>query len=205
MEYRDINTKGVRPQYDKVIEMLRRDDFASAEVKKIAEQKLYRAKLDYANRLLFKIGQYNGKRYALILEVIHGHAYERARFLNGAMVDELRLEDLLNQQLVEKAEAISYVNEKSGVFNVLDKIIAFDPVQDDIYSLPLPLIIIGSAGSGKTALTLEKLKLVSGDILYVTLSEYLARTSRNLYYSCRYDNEKQHIDFLSFKRIYRNH
>ena len=33
-----------------------------------------------------------------------------------------------------------------------------------------PLIIIGSAGSGKTTLTLEKLKQLKGDVLYTTLS-----------------------------------
>ena len=61
-----------------------------------------------------------------------------------------------------------------------------------------PLVIIGSAGSGKTALTLEKMKHAVGDILYVTQSAYLVKNSRDLYYAHNYDNEDQQVDFLSF-------
>ena len=43
-----------------------------------------------------------------------------------------------------------YVNPSSTRFHVLDKVISLDSDQDEIYNLPAPLIIIGSAGSGKT-------------------------------------------------------
>ena len=51
-----------------------------------------------------------------------------------------------------------------------------------------PLIIVGSAGSGKTALTLEKMKAAAGDILYVTRSPFLARHARDLYYAHGYES-----------------
>ena len=54
-------------------------------------------------------------------------------------------------------------------------------------------------GSGKTALTLEKLKEAVGDILYVTRSAYLVHNARALYYAHNYGNEEQNIDFLSFQ------
>ena len=203
LEYRNLDPRGIKNQYDKVLNMLRHDDFTSPEVKKIAGQQLYRAKLDHASRLLFKVGRYKKKQYALILEIIHNHNYDRARFLHGAKIDELRLEELLEQHFREPShsEPLSYINNETKAFNVLDKIIALDPTQDKIYSMPLPLVIIGSAGSGKTVLTLERLKLVPGDILYVTHSEYLAKNARNLYYSFGYENDKQQIDFLSFKEF----
>ena len=200
LEYRNLNTKGIEPQYNKVVEMLRRDDFSSADVKKMANRKLYRAKIDRSSRLLFKLGQHNNKQYALILEVIRNHSYESSRFLNGAVIDG---KDVFNNSLPEKDEGdrVAFINKNSNVFNILDKIISFDQIQDQIYRMSLPLIIIGPAGSGKTALTLEKIKLLTGDILYVTLSEYLAKASCDAYYSLGYMNEGQNINFLCFREF----
>ncbi|MFI3187220.1 MAG: ankyrin repeat domain-containing protein [Methylococcaceae bacterium] len=87
------------------------------------------------------------------------------------------------------------------MFNLLDKIISFDDRQQSIYDLQPPLIVIGSAGSGKTALTLEKMKQAVGDVLYVTQSAYLVKNSRDLYYAHHYDNPEQKIDFLSFQEF----
>jgi superfamily I DNA and RNA helicase len=53
---------------------------------------------------------------------------------------------------------LAYLNPGSSSFNLLDEIISFDDRQQSIYALETPLIVIGSAGSGKTALTLEKIK-----------------------------------------------
>jgi superfamily I DNA/RNA helicase len=84
---------------------------------------------------------------------------------------------------------------------MLDKIISFDDHQQSIYDLLPPLIVIGSAGSGKTTLTLEKMKQAVGDVLYVTQSPYLVKNSLALYYAHHYDNPEQQIDFLSFQEF----
>ena len=42
------------------------------------------------------------------------------------------------------------------------------------------------------------MKETSGDILYLTRSDYLVHNSRNLYYSNQYVNDDQQVDFLSF-------
>ena len=91
LEYLDLDTSKVGPQYQKVIEFLEKDDFHSAEVKKLAEHDIYRAKLDDSNRLLFKIVSYEGVRYALILEVVLNHAYGKSKFLGGAPIDESKI------------------------------------------------------------------------------------------------------------------
>ncbi len=177
---------------------LEADDFRSAEVKKVGSN-LYRARLDRSNRLLFAIHHYQGDAYALVLECIKQHAYEKSRFLNrGATVDEAKIPSLNSLDEV-KPEPLIYVNPDSSTFNMLDKIISFDEAQSGIYNLQPPLIIIGSAGSGKTALTLEKMKEAVGDILYVTRSPYLVHNSRDLYYAADYANKDQQIDFLSFQ------
>ena len=186
------------PNLAKVVGFLQADDFHSAEVKKLGHN-LYRAKLDKSNRLLFAIYSHQGERYALLLEWIAWHAYDKSRFLaNGAVIDEAKIPTLDSAESLD-VPAMAYVNPHQTRFHLLDKVLSFDQAQADIYALPAPLIIIGSAGSGKTALTLEKMKQTSGDILYLTRSPYLVHNSRQLYFAAGYANEQQKLDFLSFQ------
>ncbi len=199
--YNDINPGKVRKQFDKTIEQLSRGDFASAEVKKIVGTGYYRAKLDYENRLLFKFARYNNQTCLLALEVIFNHEYDKSRFLRGSEVNESKLIPIKNDQEVPADEVLPlmYLNRRSRHFHLLDKVLSFDGDQDEILALSLPQIIIGSAGSGKTAITLEKIKSLSGKILYITLSPYLTENSARLFYSNNYENEDLEIDFLSYR------
>ena len=160
----------------------------------------YRAKLDDTNRLLFKIGEFEGKKYIFILEVILNHDYDKSRFLNGAEIDDSKLVAVKDEEALKNEDitAIGFINKKQSSFHILDKILSFDDTQGEILHLPAPLIVIGSAGSGKTALTLEKVKTLKGKVLYITLSPYLVENSRNLYYSFDYENTHQEVEFLSF-------
>lgn len=201
--YNDLVIAPVKKQFDKTIAQLAKGDFASAEVKKMPETNLYRAKLDYENRLIFSYGKYGDTRCLLILEVILNHEYDKSRFLRGAIIDETKLALLSSpQQLDEKEHApLAYLNRKHRHFHLLDKIISFDDTQDQILNNALPQIIIGSAGSGKTALTLERLKLLKGKVLYVTLSAFLAENSSRLFYSHHFESDKLEVDFLSFREF----
>ena len=200
--YNELDISSVKKHYDKVVGMLRCDDFYSAEVKKLSGTPYYRAKLDYTNRLLFKVVTHNQKKYALILEIIHNHAYEKSRFLNGAKIDETKVEPIQNNAFDHQAaDSIFYINQDNPYFHILDKIISFDSIQDDIFNLNPPLIVIGSAGSGKTMLTLEKMKTCSGEVLYVTGSPYLVQNARQIYYANHYSNETQEINFLSYREL----
>ncbi|MCJ7482120.1 MAG: AAA family ATPase, partial [Thermodesulfovibrionales bacterium] len=202
LEYNDLDTSRVSRQYQKLIGLLEKDDFYSADVKKLPEHDLYRAKLDDSNRLLFKIVTFGGARYALILEAVRNHAYDKSMFLRGTRIDESKI-PLFEASHIEREPLLSliYVNPSGTRFHLLDKVISFDPMQQEIYHHPAPLIIIGPAGSGKTVLTLEKMKRVHGQVLYVTLSPYLADNSRNIYYAHHYENDDQEISFLSFREF----
>jgi len=201
--YRGLDYKKVKKQFEKTVEFLKVGDFSSAEVKKMTSTGYYRAKLDYENRLLFKFAWYNDQYYLLLLEVIYNHDYDKSRFLRGAKIDENKLELLRSTDEIdeENREELVYANPRSVHFHILDKVISFDQEQERLFRLKPPVIIIGSAGSGKTALTLEKLKTLKGDVLYVTLSPFLVENSASLYYANQYENDKQEIDFLSYKEF----
>ncbi|MCX8515310.1 MAG: UvrD-helicase domain-containing protein [Burkholderiales bacterium] len=200
--YSDLNYNGLKAKFDKIVQMLQVGDFKSAEVKKLKPSNYLRAKLDDSNRILFAPLKYQNKTYLVILEIIRNHEYAKSRFLRGvSSIDEETISQSLNTDVVldEVAQLKIVTNNKQVHF--LDKFIMFDDEQSAVINYPMPLILIGSAGSGKTSLMLEKLKTLTGKILYVSLSSYLVQNTKQLYYSQHYDNEHQEVDFLSFNEL----
>lgn len=64
VEYVGLDTSRVRAQYEKICAAVERDDFLQAQVKKlvgVTHGAFYRAKLDYANRLLFTLIRHDGQ------------------------------------------------------------------------------------------------------------------------------------------------
>jgi len=194
--YNQLNPKNI-PNFDKMKGLLEAGDFRSADVKKIGEN-LYRARLDRSNRLLFSLYRYQNKTYILVLEFVAHHAYNTSRFLRrGGTIDESKIPTLDHPDQAA-AEPLAYMNPQLPTFHLLNKVISFDDAQQAVYTLPPPCIVIGSAGSGKTALTLEKMKDAPGEVLYVTRSPYLVHNARTLYYGLEYENDDQDVSFLSF-------
>jgi hypothetical protein len=204
LEYAGLDITSVADPYRKVSEAIARDDFHAAQVKKlvnISHGKFYRAKLDASNRLLFTLVRQGSETCALMLEVIANHDYGKSRFLRGATVDETKIADVESVPGPTEAQPMRYLHPKRRTVQFLDKPISFDDAQDAIYRVPPPLVVVGSAGSGKTALMLEKLKQVPGEVLYVTQSAYLAQNARNLYYASGFESENQDATFLSYREF----
>jgi hypothetical protein len=204
LEYVGLDTSRVQAQYKKVRDAIERDDFRQAEVKKLtnlSHGKFYRAKLDYANRLLFSMVRHGDTAYALMLEVIEQHAYDKSRFLRGADIHEEKIPEVDAAAAVADAVPIRYIHPERRDIHLLDKVISFDDAQEAVYRLRPPLIVVGSAGSGKTALTLEKLKHAEGEVLYTTHSAYLARSARDLYYGHDFEHAGQEANFLSYREF----
>jgi hypothetical protein len=204
LEYIGLDVSRHKAQYTKVITAIEKGDFRSADVKKltnVTHGSFYRAKLDYTNRLLFSFVRYGDQVYALMLEVIENHAYEKSRFLRGALIDEDKLPDMESSRVAAEAETVRYIHPQRRAIHLLDKVISFDDVQEAVFRVTPPLIIVGSAGSGKTMLTLEKLKQTEGEVLYVTLSAYLAQSARNLYYANGFEKDGQDTAFYSYREF----
>lgn len=165
LEYCGLDSSRVEAQYRKVCEAIGRGDWLSAEVKKlagVAGGKYYRAKLDRAGRLLFTLVRHGGETCALMLEVIEQHAYDKSRFLRGAAVDEDKIPAIEPGPAAAEAPALRYLHPERRAIHYLDKALSFDDAQEAVYRVPPPLVIVGAAGSGKTALTLEKMKHAEG-------------------------------------------
>ncbi len=207
LEYVGLDTSRVKNAYRKVTEAIARDDFRAAQVKKLANLahgKFYRAKLDAADRLLFSLVRHGDEVCALMLEVIANHDYDKSRFLRGAAIDEAKIPDCADHDIIEairEAQPLRYLHPERTAVHLLDKPLSFDDAQEAVYRRPPPLIVVGSAGSGKTALTLEKLKHAEGEVLYVTHSAFLAQSARDLYYANGFEHTGQEAVFLSYREF----
>ena len=205
LQYKDLDLRRVRAGFEKVRTAIEADDFRSADVKKLHVASYYRAKLDYSNRLLLQFPRIGNETVCLALEVIENHAYERSRFLRGAPLDESKIEQepavAPAAAATEDGFALRWLHPTRVQFELLDRPIVLDDDQDAVYRLPAPVVVVGSAGSGKTAVTLAKLRAAEGRVLYVTLSSYLAQSARALYDAHGYENTAQQVDFLSYREF----
>ncbi|MBK1735731.1 hypothetical protein CKO15_10650 [Halorhodospira abdelmalekii] len=197
--YNELQPEKIRG-FDKVREALELGDFRRADVRKI-DAHLYRARLNRSDRLLFTLRRVHGEVCCLILEYIPNHAYDKSRFLSGgAVIDDEKIPAIEDPDALE-ASPSTHLNPAKPYFNLLDKALTFDDEQETVYATNLPLVIIGSAGSGKTALALEKMKQFPGEGLYITLSAHLVQHARALYFANAYSNDAQQIEFLSFNEL----
>ncbi len=204
LQYKDLDLRRVKTAFAKVRLAIEADDFKSPDVKKLHVGSYYRAKLDHSNRLLLQFARCGGQNVCLALEVIENHAYEKSRFLRGALVDEAKIEHEPSVEPTQpgtQALPLRWLHPTRAEFELLDKPIVFDNAQEAVRRLPAPLVIVGSAGSGKTAVTLAKLREAEGRVVYVTQSAYLAQSARELYDSHGYENAAQEAEFLSLREF----
>lgn len=198
----DLNIKAVEKTFSKTLKYLQEGDFKSADVRKMSNTGYYRARLDIRDRLLFTQVAYENQKYLLLLEIIKNHDYQNSRFLQGNSIpNEDKFVSISSpNEILETPTDLIYLNNKSKKIHLLNKFMSFDKIQEDIYSMYPPLIIVGSAGSGKTALILEKLKELSGNVAYISLSDFLVENASNIYYSNGFDNEQQDVEFMSLNK-----
>ena len=207
--YKDLDTRRVKAAFAKLRAAIEAGDFRSADVKKLAPTPYWRAKLDYTNRLLLQFARCGNETVCLALEVIENHAYEKSRFLRGANIDETKIEHesvvadpvTAGGNRIADAVPLRWMHPIRAEFELLDKPIIFDDAQEAVRRLPAPVVVVGSAGSGKTAVTLAKLREAEGRVLYVTQSAYLAQSARALYDAHGYENPAQEVDFLSYREF----
>lgn len=148
LQYKDLDLRRVKPAFAKVRAAIEADDFKSPDVKKLHIGGYYRAKLDYSNRLLLQFARYGGETICLALEVIENHAYDKSRFLRGALVDDAKIElepSIDPTQFATDALPLRWLHATRTEFELLDKPIVFDDAQEAVRRLPAPVVLVGSA------------------------------------------------------------
>ncbi len=173
----------------KTIEKLKNSDFS--QVKKLSNLPYFRIKVNYEDRIIFTFFRFENENYILLLEYIKNHEYVKSQFLRGKKWAE---EDFEFSK--EEIEEVIFLNKKKE-FSYFDKFISFSETQENILNLNLPIILIGSAGSGKTSVLIEKLQTFNGKVIYISLSKNLVENSKEIC-SC-----SKNIDFLTFGELFK--
>jgi len=177
-------------EFKKVVNLLSNGDFKSADSKKLSNSNYFRAKIDIKGRLIFQFGYINNVSYIFLLELLLNHEYSESQFLNGKKV--------FDEDFIFDKDTIESNLTQDKIFHYSNNFIIFNKTQENILYANPPLIIVGSAGSGKTSVTIEKLRTLTGKVLYVSLSQELVNSAK---YIC---GEYQNIDFLSFNQFVNN-
>lgn len=210
LTYQGLDTHRLQKPLARIRAAVAREDFRAAGIRKLAPTPYWRAKLDDKSRLLMQFVRHDGETVCLFLEIIDNHAYEKSRFLRGARVDVGKVEETGDvasaDALVQDVPAVNpirltWLHPTRDQFVLLDKPIVFDDVQEEVRHSPVPIVVLGPAGSGKTAVTLTKLREAVGRVLYVTQSAYLAQSARGLYGAHGYENGDQEVEFLSYREF----
>ena len=207
ISYRDLAPGRFAKSVQKIGAALARGDFAAAGLKKLSPTPYWRAKLNDEARLLMQFAPHRGETVCLFLEVIPNHVYEKSRFLRGAAIDWSKIESGPDDAAPQPEPTprggleLRWLPAQAAEFELLDRPIVFDEAQEAVRRHKVPLVVVGSAGSGKTAVTLAKMREATGRVLYVTHSAYLAQTARKLYSAHGYENPAQDVEFMSFREF----
>lgn len=173
----------------KTIKKLKNSDFS--QVKKLSNLPYFRIKVNYEDRIIFTFFRFENENYILLLEYIKNHEYKNSQFLRGKKWTE---EDFEFSK--EDVEEVIFLNKKKE-FSYFDKFISFSETQENILNLNLPIILIGSAGSGKTSILIEKIQTFNGKVIYVSLSKNLVENSKEICHCSR------NIEFLTFGELFK--
>jgi len=212
LTYQELGAHRFQKAMSRVQSAIAAGDFKAAAIKKLTPTPYWRAKLDDKARLLMQFIRHDRETVCLFLEIIDNHAYDKSRFLRGVRVDPDKMErapDVTTADVLAPDAAtpnahpgrLTWLHPTRDQFVLLDKPIMFDDVQEAVRLRPVPLVVLGPAGSGKTAVTLTKLREANGRVLYVTQSAYLAQSARVLYGAHGYENNSQEVEFLSYREF----
>src|SRR5271166_788762 len=162
ISYRDLAPGRFAKSVEKIGAALARGDFAAAGLKKLSPTPYWRAKLNDEARLLMQFAPHRGETVCLFLEVIPNHVYEKSRFLRGAAIDWSKIESGPDDAAPQPEPTprggleLRWLPAQAAEFELLDRPIVFDEAQEAVRRHKVPLVVVGSAGSGKTAVTLAK-------------------------------------------------
>ena len=96
---------------------------------------------------------------------------------------------------------LRWLHATRAEFELLDKPIVFDDAQEAVRRLPAPVVLVGSAGSGKTAVTLAKLREAEAGCSTSPSRPTWRSRRAPLYDAHGYENPAQEAEFLSYREF----
>ncbi|WP_133134017.1 AAA family ATPase, partial [Legionella rubrilucens] len=167
---------------------------------------VYSVRVNHSDRLLFTTVTVNGKSCLLLLDVVLNHDYHKSRFLKPQVLRQFLEQNVpealskgeltfvkadslpalwANPQSKEEEEPIEY--QKATFYN--QTFITLSDIQEKAVKTPLPAVISGAAGSGKSCVALAILEQAVNQytevpekpLLYVTQSAKLAETMHSMW------------------------
>jgi hypothetical protein len=179
---------------------------ADLDLKKLEHHRVFSVRVNQSDRLLFTTIQVEGKPYLLLLEVILNHDYQKSRFLKPGVLRQYleHHETELTQKIIdEKSFIATDVKPELGAendssdnapscfpVNFYDqKFIVLNSEQQGVLTAPLPVVVSGGPGSGKSCVAISLLEQCqqtqvtdeAGPILYVTQSGRLAHSMQRIW------------------------
>ncbi|WP_160160716.1 AAA family ATPase [Legionella taurinensis] len=193
-------------QYRDVVSKLLNGDYKEADLEKLAGHNVYSVRVNHSDRLLFTTVTVNGKSCLLLLDVVLNHDYHKSRFLKPQVLRQFLEQNVpeaiskgeltfvkadslpalwANPQSKEEEEPIEY--QKATFYN--QTFITLSDIQEKAVKTPLPAVISGAAGSGKSCVALAILEQAVNQytevpekpLLYVTQSAKLAETMHSMW------------------------
>lgn len=197
-----------RDAFDRLRAAIERDDWPAVGAEKLAIGPYYKVKLGYAERLIVHFVEHGGAKACVALEILEHHEYERSRFARrGARFEASKVDEASGSASAPVtpdalvATPIAFLHPTRATITILDKLVSFDDAQEQALRAPCPLLLVGSAGSGKTAVALQKMRTLRGDVAYVTRSDLLAERARETYFAFGAEPPNQRADFRSVAEV----
>lgn len=194
--------------YSEIFEKLISGNYKSAnlDLKKLNHCRIYSARINDTDRLLFTTITINKKPFLLFLDVILNHDYEKSRFFKPQVLKkflQLHSETLSNYVIIEedfsslteelnfKPEAEAKATEELFFLPAEYYKQAYIELTDEQHiakQTDLPLVLSGPPGSGKSCLALSLLTQIASQtspsdlpILYITASKGLKEEMQEMW------------------------
>ncbi|KTD16763.1 hypothetical protein [Legionella jordanis] len=181
--------------YIETIAKIARGDYQAADLdlKKLRGHRIYSARINHSDRLLFTTVWLGKKPYLLLLDVILNHDYQKCRFLKPAVLTNY-LEShssqftgkILDEEFIRLNESIPLAQQNNeplqyiGLEYYNQMYLELTDRQQTIRKASLPMVVSGPPGSGKSCVAwslliqaVKQKEQLSGPIVYVTQSETL--------------------------------
>ncbi len=209
------------------LEAIKQGEYQRVNLKKLqgSQLPLYRAKINDKARLIFAVMPYKKENTLVLVDILRDHNYETCRFLKESYLKNylktIKIHDLREfadggfeeVPSIEFSDLTSVITdarvdtvELQASFRYQHETIILDPAQQELLNSPLPALVEGVAGSGKTCTGFAKILnfgLIEEEkekkIIYLTMSDKLINQMKDQWMQNIQNPERVDVQFLNYK------